>query len=459
MEVMTDDARPTTASASAAPGPALSSVKRLPGLTRAAMWWTAFVIAVLTTGAVIMLWWPATAGLTGADLVKARLDALKIGLSIGVGSGGVVALYLAWRRQHSTEADLDNRERALAQQYEVLAHQQDVAATTHAYQERVADDARADAVERRINELYLKAVEQLGSDKAPVRLGGLYALERLAQNNETLRQTIVNVFCAYLRMPYDLPDEQDREEGAGADQHELYRERAQEREVRLTAQRLLNDHLRPDLKTAYWGECDLDLTGSHLIDFTLTKSRVGTGLFGRATFTGAAWFGGATFTGNVMFSAAAFTGSAAFIKATFARPAWFSEATFADDATFSGATFTGAAMFYGAAFSGNAKFYEAAFSNLAVFTETAFAATAGFEGAAFTGEATFNGATFTGAARFEGAAFSDDATFNRAAFTSEARFDEVTFRNGASFEEAMLRNEHFRPPAAVSIREQEPGLT
>jgi len=39
-----------------------------------------------------------------------------------------------------------------------------------------------DATERRITELYTKAVEQLGSDKAPVRLGGLYALERLAQD-------------------------------------------------------------------------------------------------------------------------------------------------------------------------------------------------------------------------------------------------------------------------------------
>jgi hypothetical protein len=44
-----------------------------------------------------------------------------------------------------------------------------------------------------------------GSDKAPVRLAGLYALERLAQNNEYQRQTIVNVVCAYLRMPYQPP--------------------------------------------------------------------------------------------------------------------------------------------------------------------------------------------------------------------------------------------------------------
>ncbi len=123
MKVMTDDARLGAASPPSPPSSTSSAVKRLPELTRAAMWWTAVVITVLTAGAVTVLWRPATAGLTGADLVKARLDALKIGLSIGVGSGGVVALYLAWRRQHSTEADLDNREHT-------LAHQQEVAAAT-----------------------------------------------------------------------------------------------------------------------------------------------------------------------------------------------------------------------------------------------------------------------------------------------------------------------------------------
>jgi hypothetical protein len=37
-------------------------------------------------------------GLNGADLVSARLDALKVGLSVAVGSV-VVALYLSWRRR------------------------------------------------------------------------------------------------------------------------------------------------------------------------------------------------------------------------------------------------------------------------------------------------------------------------------------------------------------------------
>jgi hypothetical protein len=57
-----------------------------------------------------------------------------------------------------------------------------------------------------VTELYTKAADQLGSDKAPVRLAGLYALERLAQDNPSQRQTIVNVICAYLQMPYTTPE-------------------------------------------------------------------------------------------------------------------------------------------------------------------------------------------------------------------------------------------------------------
>ncbi len=415
--VMTDDERPA---------PSSTSGRRLRELTPAAMWTTAIVITILTAGAVIALWWAATKGLNNADLVNARLNALKIGLSVGVGSGGVVALYLAWRRQHSTEADLDNRERALAQQYEVLAHQQNVAATTHAYQERVADDARADAVERRVNELYLKAVEQLGSDKAPVRLGGLYALERLAQDNETLRQTIVNVCCAYLRMSYDLPDEQDREDGASAEQRLLYRERSQEREVRLTAQRLLGDHLKPQDNTRYWGPLELDLTGAQLINFTLTNAWIGSSAFQQVTFVGDATFSEVTFAGDVFFN-----------KATFTREASFHKAAFAGDAWFYAATFTREASFQKAAFAGDVWFHEATFTRSAWFNEAAFA-----------GDVWFHEATFTRSAWFNEAAFTGDAWFHQVVFSGGAWFNEATFGGVSVFAEATQAGKPFHPPFA-----------
>ncbi|MET7459750.1 hypothetical protein [Nonomuraea sp. NPDC005501] len=103
---------------------------------------------------------------------------------------------------------------------------------------------------------FSKAVEQLGSGQAPVRLGGLYALEQLAQNNPRLRQTVVDVICAYLRMPWTPPREEDRRQQIRAAQRAARtrspsraearagRDPDEERQVRLTAQRLLADHLR-----------------------------------------------------------------------------------------------------------------------------------------------------------------------------------------------------------------------
>jgi hypothetical protein len=83
----------------------------------------AAVVVLLTCGAITgLLWWVNASGLTGAELTTARIEAIKIGLSIAVGGGGVFALYLARRRQRSNEADHQQRER-------VLEHQRQVAPT------------------------------------------------------------------------------------------------------------------------------------------------------------------------------------------------------------------------------------------------------------------------------------------------------------------------------------------
>ena len=135
-------------------------------------WMLAAAAAVVITAFVVTIWLLTIAdhAKPGTDRANSRLDAVRTGLAAGAGAGAAVGLMLAFRRQHHQEIATDLTDR--------------------------------DATERRITELYTKAVEQLGNDKAPVRLGGLYALERLAQDNPAHRQTIVNVICAYLRMPF-----------------------------------------------------------------------------------------------------------------------------------------------------------------------------------------------------------------------------------------------------------------
>lgn len=137
-----------------------------------------------------------------------------------------------------------------------------------------------------ITELYTHAVDQLGAKDAPVRLGGLYALERLAQNNPTQRQTIVNVICAYLRMPYTPPDDHPPGEDAPEEAYSRYEQRRQELQVRLTAQRILEAHLRPKEAAVFWADIDLDMTEAHLHQLNLSTCHIHQAQFDGAQFTG-----------------------------------------------------------------------------------------------------------------------------------------------------------------------------
>jgi len=53
--------------------------------------------------------------------------------------------------------------------------------------------------EGQITERFTRAIEQLGSDNLDVRLGGIYALERIASSSDVDRGPILEVLTAYVR--------------------------------------------------------------------------------------------------------------------------------------------------------------------------------------------------------------------------------------------------------------------
>ncbi|WP_336157271.1 pentapeptide repeat-containing protein [Amycolatopsis sp. VC5-11] len=222
--------------------------------TRTIAWWGTGIVLLAAVAAALLLW--LLGGGTPAD--SSRLDALRTASSIVVGTGGAAALLLAARRQRSAELDLEQKDH--------------------------------DATERRITDMYGKAADQLGSDKAPVRLAGLYALERLAQSHADQRQTIVNVLCAYLRMPLDGTDE--------------------EVQVRKAAQRILMLHLRPgggeEPNGSYWPDIDLDFSGARLVALTLTHCRIRSIVCYQTKFEEFATFRGTEFRSKADFHEAVF---------------------------------------------------------------------------------------------------------------------------------------------------------
>ncbi|MBP2474002.1 hypothetical protein JOF53_002874 [Crossiella equi] len=351
---------------------------------------------------------------SGSEGDRFRLEAIKTAGAIVVGTGGAAALWLAARRQRMTE---------IGQQ-----HQEHVAAATE-----------ADAAERRVTELYTKAVEQLGSEKAPVRLGGMYALERLAQNTPGQRQTIVNVLCAYLRMPYTPPDQDpisaaappaatDQDAGLGnspigsaesADQREERERREQERQVRLTAQRILAarlspgaDHERPD--EMFWPDIDLDLTGAVLVNFDLSGCHART----------------------VQFDMAEFAGDASFDNVHFARRAGFGKASFSGYASFNRVEFSGGANFGGVRFSGYAAFDRAKFAGWAGFARAKFAEDTSFDKADFAGNVSFHATKFDGDTSFDNVKFAENVRFSLTSFSKYVSFDRARFLKVANFDRA-----------------------
>lgn len=351
-------------------------------------WWVASAalgVAVLA-GAFVWLLIANVRAEQNSAQASAELDAIRTGLSVTIGAGGAFALWLSARRQRSTEIQIIESAR--------------IAAETRVHQEAVSALTELDSRERRVTELYTTAVDQLGSERAPVRLGALYSLERLAQQNEDHRQTIVSVICAYLRMPFKPPREELVRRSPGADStipdvDDL--RRMEELQVRLTAQRILADHLSPPLDSSKvskaWGPLDLDLRGAVLVDFNFRRCVVdradfaycifhGTSDFSQTTFGKDAWFFECTFGGNVHFRGATFHGRAIFTRSLFVLMLLAFKAVFHANAVFVGATFGSRADFSASTFALVPDFSECKLSQ-SHFDDFGFTKNGGWDGPRF----------------------------------------------------------------------------
>ena len=71
----------------------------------------------------------------------------------------------------------------------------------HLNRKRTANDTKRLESDRQrlVNETYVKAIEQLGHAKMEVRLGAIYALERIAATDRDYHWPITETLCAYIR--------------------------------------------------------------------------------------------------------------------------------------------------------------------------------------------------------------------------------------------------------------------
>ena len=151
----------------------------------------------------------------------------------------------------------------------------------------VAVRAEADARAKR----YQDAAAQLGHEKAAVRLAGVYAMARLADDWPEQGQTCIDVLCAYLRMPWS-PDEGNQEQAVG------------DYQVRRTIFYVIEQHTRHEAPIS-WSDNRFDLRYSILPPFEMHN----------VTFRSVFLLTGARFTGASRLENVSFEAGATFFQA------------------------------------------------------------------------------------------------------------------------------------------------
>lgn len=83
--------------------------------------------------------------------------------------------------------------------------------------DRVLDDRRHEReLDHNRTDRYMRAVEQLASESPTIQIGGIYALERVAQESPVDRDMIVSLLCSFIRPTPAERREQERSTPDGA---------------------------------------------------------------------------------------------------------------------------------------------------------------------------------------------------------------------------------------------------
>ena len=318
-------------------------------------------------------------------------------------------------------------------------------------------------VERR--ERYTKAVEQLGSKEAPVRIGGVYTLvglvdEWLLDENldytEKARegQVIINSLCAYIRSSFALAFHYDELTQESPTAEGLYKNREQdfyidkaefksEADIRLSIIKEIHDRLQsPEINTpGAWSDFEYDFSGStffYPIDFTRSYYAKPVNFSGSA-YQDEVRFGGSTYQGGADFSGSIYWRGADFLSSTYQSQANFSGSTYQNKAVFSSSTYQDGANFSGSTYQGEVFFRGSVYRGWVVFNGSTYREEADFCGSTYRCGADFSDSTYWGKIVFGGSVYQGWAVFRDSAYRGEAAFNDSVYWDGADFSGSTYR--------------------
>ena len=307
-------------------------------------------------------------------------------------------------------------------------------------------------------ERYTKAVEQLGDEKAPVRMGGVYTLvglvdewleEKSLSDDERFKegQVIINNLCAYIRSPFTLAtryNELDKDnptsDGVYKDnRQEVYTDKAEfkaEADVRLGIIKEIHNRLQgPGINTpGAWSDFEYDFSGSiffYSVDLT------------NSYYTKYVNFSGSTYQGEANFRGSTYQGRADFRDSTYRSRADFRRSTYQGEAYFSRSTYRSRANFSESTYQGEAYFSRSTYKSWANFSESTYRSRADFRDSTYQGWANFNDSTYKDWVNFSDSTYQALADFRRSTYQALADFRRSTYENETDFSGSIFYQETY----------------
>jgi len=397
--------------------------------------------------------------------------------AILLATGGLIGLIALGETRRKNDNDREAAENLRIHQQDMLNQQkkqfrkqikkQQQQFEANAFKERKA--------ERR--ERYTKAVEQLGDEKAPVRMGGVYTLVGLVDEwleEESIRkyedrlkegQVIINNLCAYIRSPFTLASYYDELSQASPTPKGIYKDKEEEfyadkatldseADVRLGIIKEIHDRIQGSDKNTpgAWSDFEYDFSGStffYPIDLTnsyyakpinFSGSTYQWADFRGSTYQGWADFRGSTYKGEANFTDSTYKGGANFSGSTY-QWADFSGSTYQGWASFSGSTYQWAdfrnstyqwADFSGSTYKGEANFTDSTYEDKAEFSSSTYQNEVYFSDSTYRGRADFGNSIYQDEADLRRSTYQDEADFSGSIFCSEIYFGYGTHSDSSS---------------------------
>ena len=357
-------------------------------------WFHARILSSGIVGGSYAFLLPAVMSLPEGSVNSGGAAALR--QAILLATGGLIALIALGETRRKNDNDLKAANELQIRHKETLDQQkrhfdkqleeQQKQFTASAFKERKA--------ERR--ERYTKAVEQLGSKEASVRMGGVYTLvglvdewleeESIEKYEDRLKegQVIINNLCAYIRSPFTLATQyneldknsptsdgvykDNQQEFYKDNQQKFYKDKAEfkaEADVRIGIIKEIHSHLRgAEINTpGEWSDFEYNFSGStffYPVDLT------------NSYYTKPVNFSGSTYQGWANFSGSTYQGGAYFTDSTYQGWAYFSGSTYKGEANFSRSTYKNLADFTDSTYQGWANFSRSTYKSEADFSRSIF---------------------------------------------------------------------------------------